>query len=253
MSQVSVVANWKMNPSSVKEALTLAKKIEQASALHPTIQVSVAVPFPFLAAVGAVCSHAKLSAQDAFWEDPVGAYTGEVSLSQLQSVGVSSVIVGHSERRMHLGETDEMIHKKAHAVLERGMRALLCVGERERAGSDIPQMVEDQITSACAGMTKKMIQNLVVVYEPIWAISTTPGADPASADDAFRARLAIQKILTRIFGRAGAEKIRIFYGGSVTGDDVVPYINDAKMDGVLVGGASLVPQKFEKILKSLSG
>ncbi|MEK7541386.1 MAG: triose-phosphate isomerase [Patescibacteria group bacterium] len=253
-SKKIIIANWKMNPERVSDAAALAKKIERAAAASAGrgVEIVAAPPFPFLAAVGRVLKKARLGAQDVFWEG-AGAYTGEVSPAQLKNMGVSYVIVGHSERRTHLSETDEMIAKKINAALEAGLAAILCVGEPERAGADIPPIVGEQLRSALGRIKKELLKNLVVAYEPVWAISTTPGrAGAATPDSAFRARIFIEKVLVSLFGARAQKDVRVIYGGSVTPDNTAAFLREGRMDGVLVGGASLHAKEFGAIVRSAS-
>ena len=242
-----IIANWKMNPKSVGEAVALARKSERAAARSLHVEVVVAAPAPFLIPVARVLKRARLGSQNVCWGD-VGAYTGEMSAAQLKSIGVSHVIVGHSERRIHLGETDEMIAKKAAASAASGLTVILCIGERERSGDDIPASVGDQLMSALGGVRKNFLKNIIVCYEPVWAISTMQGARPCSPDDVFRATVYIRKIISARFGRASADAVRIIYGGSVSAKNIASYFVHGTVDGALVGNASLDAEEFGKIL-----
>lgn len=250
MEKPLIVANWKMNPDSPGRAGILAKKIESRISGRKT-EVVIAPPFPFLGSVGKALKKAKLGAQDAFWAD-VGPYTGEVSWHQLKHFGVKYVIVGHSERRINLGETDEMINKKVKAALENDMYPILCVGERERAGNEIPSIVGEQLKFALRGVGKNQLKNLIVAYEPVWAISTQAGARPDTPDNAFRAALFIRKVIASLFDRKTSEKVRVIYGGSVNSGNVVSFLKEGRMQGALVGGASLDLKKFAEIVRLAS-
>lgn len=243
-----IIANWKSNPDSPGRAVLLAQKIER-SIYSRDAEVVVAPPFPFLIPVGKVLKKAKLGAQNVFWED-TGPYTGEVSWRHLKHCRASYVIVGHSERRIHLGETDEMINKKVLALLLHGPKPVLCVGEHERESNEIPAIVGHQMKSALAGVKKQQVKNLTIAYEPVWAISTMPGARTVTPDNAFRAMVYIRRILSDLFGRALAEKVRIIYGGSVGAENISVFLREGKMQGALVGGASLDPREFALLLKN---
>ncbi len=243
-----IIANWKANPDALGRAVMLARKIERALPSSRLVKVVVAPPFPFLSAVGAVLKKAQLGAQDAFWED-VGPYTGEVSWHQLRHLKVIYVIVGHSERRNYHAETDEVIAKKMAALLAHGLKPILCIGEREREGSDIPTVVGTQLIGALAQVKKEWIRNMVIAYEPVWAISTTPDAKPDTPDNAFRASLYIRKILTERFGRTEAARVRIIYGGSVNAENITSFLKEGNMAGALVGGESLKPEAFAAIIR----
>jgi triosephosphate isomerase len=238
-----------MNPSSLGKAKELAAGIGKSSARERDVDVIVAPPFPFLETVGGIIKRAKLGAQNAFWEDK-GPSTGEVSPLQLRSLGVSAVIIGHSERRRMCGETDEMIRKKTAAVLKNKLTAILCVGENERSDERMFRGIGMQLESALRGVSKKDTGNLVVAYEPVWAISTTPGSTPETPDGAFRALLYIRKTLVAIFGATPTQKIRIIYGGSVTSKNIADFLRGGKMEGALVGGASLDAREFADLLRA---
>ena len=248
MAKPLIIANWKMNPLTLKEAISLASAIEECATQVKNVEIVLAPPFPFLGAIKNVIKKSKLGAQDSFWAD-FGPYTGEVSWKQLAHIGVEYAIIGHSERRLHLNESDELIDKKTDALLRNGMKTVLCIGEREREGGDIPIAVGMQLKSALRGVKKNMIKNLIVAYEPIWAISTNPGARPDTPDNAFRATLYIRKILIELYGRAAGD-VRIIYGGSVKSTNVASFLREGKMEGVLVGGASLDPREFTEIIRN---
>lgn len=244
-----IIANWKMNPESREAARALASATDAAASKAASVNVAVAPPFPYLGEVAAALKHASLGAQDVFWEKQ-GAYTGEVSARQLKDAGASHVIVGHSERRMYLGETDEMIGRKTRAALEEGMTAVVCVGERERDGAQTPSVVASQTRAALAGLKRSMLKRLIIAYEPVWAISTSRNTRGAcSPDDMFRARLIIEKTIAGLFGDQASRSVRIIYGGSVDKDNIAAALADGRMDGALVGGASLDPDAFAEILR----
>lgn len=249
MKKPLLIANWKMNPATAREAIPLAQKIEQGIARLRGAEVVIAPSFPFLSAIGAVLRKARLGAQNVFWENE-GPYTGEVSVRQLCSVGVKYVIIGHSERKIQLGETDEMINKKIRAALGEGLLPILCVGERERSDNDIPPEVGDQLKNSLSGIPKNAAKNLTVCYEPIWAISTQPGSRPDTPESAFRAMLYIRKVMAGLYDRRAADSVRIIYGGSVNSANAAPFLREGKMEGVLVGGASLDADEFAAIVKA---
>lgn len=249
MRKPLIIANWKMNPASLKEAISLAERVEIGIAEMRHAQIVFAPPFPFLSEVRRALKKSKLGAQDSFWADS-GPYTGEVSWKQLADIGVEYVIIGHSERRLHLGESDEIINKKTDALLKNGMKTVLCIGEREREGGDIPITVGLQLKTALSGIKKNLIKNLIIAYEPVWAISTNLGARADSPDNAFRATLYIRKILIELYGRTTASDVQIIYGGSVKSGNVAGFLREGKMEGVLVGGASLDPREFAEIVRN---
>ncbi len=246
-----IIANWKTNPSTVREAAELARKTELAAAAHRNVSVVVAPPFPFLGVVASELKRAKLGSQNTFWAD-AGPYTGEVSWRQLKSLKVNHVIVGHSERRLLLGETDEMIAKKVRALLEHDLAPILCVGEYQRADHEMSETVAHQLEAALAGVKKSLIKNLTIAYEPVWAISTTPDSRPDTPENAFQSAIYVRKIISRVFGRTAGESVRIIYGGSVTARNISSFLTEGRMQGALIGGASLNAQEFTRIIASAS-
>lgn len=250
MNKKLIIANWKANPDAPGRAAVLASKIEQAIATARNIEVVIAPPFPFLTAVASIIRHAKLGSQNAFWGD-TGPFTGEVSWHQLKHLKVRYVIVGHSERRLLLGETDEMVNRKIRALLEHGIAPVLCVGEREHTDTDISPVVSQQVRAALIGVKKELLKNLVVAYEPVWAISTTSLiARVDTSERMFRARLTIEKAIADMYDHAAAKKVRIIYGGSVRQENIAAIIGEGHMDGALVGEASLDAQEFGAIVRS---
>src|SRR3989344_3849481 len=264
-----VIANWKTNPKTAREAVLLAHAVEK-SVRHVSrkVEVVLAPPFPFLSLItyhssrhyGARLAHSaggtfKLGAQDVFWERG-GAYTGEVSASQLKSLGVSYVIVGHSERRSPLtggGETSEMVRKKMTAVLKTGMRAVLCVGEEERKKETaFPPLVREELHEGLRGVNKSLLRNLIVVYEPPWAISSHKHAKPDTAQNVFEMSILIRRELVHLIGKKRAMRTPILYGGSVDEKNAVLFVREGRVDGLLVGGASLHPKNFIGIVRSIA-
>ncbi len=250
-----IIANWKMNPKTSKEAKNLAQNIERGAKNASKIEVVLAPPFPFIESVAKVVKKSKIGAQDVFWENPQaggGAYTGQVSMNQLKSLGVKYIIVGHSERRV-LGETEEMINKKLKTILKAGVKAVLCVGERERHHDEVfPLMVRDEIYGALLGIKKPLLKNLIVTYEPIWAISTEKNGKPATPKNVFEISILIRKELFHLFGKKIALQIPILYGGSVNEKNATLFVSDGRVDGLLVGGASLNTKSFVKIIDTVA-
>lgn len=242
-----IVANWKMNPDAPGRAVLLANKIERSLARVRNVEVVIAPPFPFLLPIAAVIKRAKLGAQNVFWQD-CGPYTGEVSWHQLKHLKVDYVIIGHSERKLFLDETDEMINNKVHILLENNMTPILCVGERERVGDDIPEIVGIQIRAALKGIKKTLIKKLVIAYEPIWAISTMPNARPDTPVSAFQSVIYIRKVMSELYGRTMGDEIQIIYGGSVNAKNIKGFLEEGRMQGALVGGASLDAAEFGEIV-----
>jgi len=247
MNAPILVFNWKSNPQSISDALVLAGAVERALARSRGVRAVIAPPYPFLHCVGRKMKRAFLGAQDSFWDK--GPYTGEVSPEELKAIGVRYCILGHSERRIHQGETDEIIKKKVAAVLGRGIAPILCVGERERHGRDIPAIVGDQIRTAIGGLSSGVVPKILIAYEPVWAISTMPGARPDDPESAFRAKMYIRRVLGDMVGRKKAERVPILYGGSVSPANIKGFLQGGEMDGALVGSAGLDRQKLARIIR----
>lgn len=242
-----IIANWKSNPATVAEAVSLAREVELKISKYRNIEVVIAPPFPYLISIKKALKSVKLGAQNSFWDG--GPYTGEVSPRQLKDLGVRYVIVGHSERKIYLGESDEMINKKVKSLLDNGLSPVLCVGESEKT-DDALHILGEQIQKALLGVKKNRLKNLVVAYEPAWAISTAPDSRPDSPDSAFKATIFIKRKIGDIFGRERAAAVRIIYGGSVNSKNISPFLYEGKMEGALVGGASLDPREFSALIKN---
>lgn len=255
MAKKLIIANWKMNPQTGKEVeriLVGYNKQLKTKNLKLKTDVVICPPFVFLNSVGNLLKaksyklKASLGAQDVFWEDK-GAYTGEISPAMLKDLKCGYVIIGHSERRKYFGETDEMINKKILAALKAKLNVILCVGENYRENhNEIPNVVEEQIASALANVPKSAINKITVAYEPVWAIGT---GIPDTPEGAMMAAVLIRKTAVGIFGPS-AKNLRVVYGGSVNAENAGNFINHEGIDGVLVGGASLDPQEFAKIIGS---
>ncbi len=244
-----IAANWKMH-KTLAEAEAFVKAFLAPGCDWPGIEVALAPPFTALAAVGAALqgSRVKLAAQDTHFAEE-GAYTGEISPRMLQDLGCTYVIVGHSERRRLLGESDEFIHKKLRAVFTHELIPILCVGETqdERRMGATERILERQLLAALNGVTPEQAARLVIAYEPVWAIGTGQTASP---EDAERAAHFLRKIMQELWGTQAAESVRIQYGGSVRPDNALELMAQPNVDGLLVGGASLDPIAFAEIVKA---
>ena len=225
-----------MNPDSASEAVSLAKGTEKGISKSGN-EIVIAPPFPFLAVVKKVIKHAKLGAQDDFWENK-GAHTGEVSPAMLKNSGVKYVIIGHSERRW-LGETDEMINKKMKATLKAGLKPILCVGEhletRKKGLAAAKNFVKTQLKNDLKGVPVGMI----IAYEPIWAIGSGKPDKPEETVE-----------MARFIKSIAGSKAKVLYGGSVTSKNAKSFLQYNEIDGALVGGASLKAEEFNKIVEN---
>ncbi|MHB8612661.1 MAG: triose-phosphate isomerase [Candidatus Dormibacteraceae bacterium] len=244
-----VAANWKMNPNDSGDALDLVRGVLSVARGHVgRVEVAIFPPFPWLMGVSEVIAESgvKLGAQDCFWELS-GAYTGEVSPAMLKG-WCEWVIIGHSERRIHLGETDEMVSKKTAAALGCELSVIMCVGEHadhyDAGTSD--EFVSGQVKAGLANCSADDSARLVVAYEPVWAIGSGKSADP---EHAYKTMRHIRRVVGDMIGAGAARKVRILYGGSVNSSNVESYVELPLCDGVLVGGASLNAEEFAHIVK----
>lgn len=236
-----------MNPRSSKEALALFEAIKKGAGNAKKTEVIICPPFCWLPKLKAGAG-LKLGGQNCHWEVS-GAYTGEVSAAMLADSGADFVILGHSERRQYLGETDEIINLKIKAALKAKLQPILCVGERE--GEEMGSVVERQLTGALAGLSVNQVKSTVIAYEPVWAISTQHQNRHCSPDDALSAALFVKRLITNLYSRFLADKISLLYGGSVDSQNAADYIVKAGMNGLLVGSSSLDSGEFIKIIESL--
>jgi triosephosphate isomerase len=238
-----VAANWKMH-GDLATVSVLAAATRDAIGAAPC-DVVICPPFPYLIPVGAMLGGAiRLGAQDVHFEES-GAHTGDVSVPMLRDLGCRYAIVGHSERRSHHGETDDRVRRKAAALIDAGIRAIVCIGEtlKERESGKTESVLERQLTASLSGLTGAPEQ-LVIAYEPVWAIGTGKTATPEMAQ---QAHAFIRERLTARFGEAGAG-IQIQYGGSVKPENAAALMAQPDIDGALVGGAGLEAESFSKII-----
>jgi triosephosphate isomerase len=246
-----ISGNWKMNLTHL-DAIAVVQKLAFGLDRQDPAQVEVSIhpPFTALRSVQTILDAddipIALGAQDVFWEER-GAYTGEISPLMLAKLNVAYVIVGHSERRRYFGETDETVNKKVTAVLGAGMTPIMCVGEtlEEREADSTDTRCLHQLRQGLAGLGAEQVSGLVIAYEPVWAIGTGRTATP---DDAQSVCAALRASVGSDFGAAAASGVRIQYGGSVQVSNVADLMAQPDIDGALVGGASLDPEEFAKIV-----
>ena len=253
MRKPIVGGNWKMNTNAATGAALAEAVCRGVGAEALQCEVAVFPPFVYLREVGAVIRKAggggvMLGAQDVYFE-PDGAFTGEVSVAMLKDCGVSIVLTGHSERRHVLGETDDIINRKTRAVLDAGLMCILCVGEKldQREGGETDRVNAAQLTAGLKNVTGEQMHRVVIAYEPVWAIGTGKTATPADAQDA---HTKIRALLETLYGGAIAEATRIQYGGSVKGSNAAELMDQADIDGGLIGGASLKADEFLAIVRA---
>ena len=247
-----ISGNWKMHHNHF-EAISTIQKLSYLLQKEDfeAVDVSVHPPFTDLRSIQTVLEAddipIALGAQHCHWEDK-GAFTGEVSPAFLAKLNVSYVIVGHSERRELFGETDEMVNKKAKAILKLGMTPIVCCGETlaEREAGETESKVAGQVRAGLAGISAEQVGGLVVAYEPIWAIGT---GKTATAEDAQAVCRAVRAVVAEVAGADAAAAVRIQYGGSVKAGNAVELMGQPDIDGALVGGASLVAEDFAAIVQ----
>ncbi len=248
MAKKLIVANWKMHFNTGQASLYV-HKLEQEIESHRDVEVVLCPNLLTLQSLSLQLNRRKfrLGAQNCYFKDE-GAYTGEVSATMLRGL-THYVIVGHSERRYVFGEQDKDIAQKVQAVLRNSMRPILCVGEtkQERVDGETASVIHSQVTAGLANVTSEEAEDVVIAYEPVWAIGT---GDFAKPEDVIAAVGLIRKQITGLFGADTAERVQILYGGSVDGDNAKAYLDAKGIDGLLVGGASLKAHEFTKIVAS---
>jgi triosephosphate isomerase len=239
-----VAGNWKMH-KTLAEARDLARDIVRGVGAGAACEVVLAPPYTALAAVAQEIqgSPVKLAAQNTFWEEK-GAFTGAISPVMLKDVGCTYVIIGHSERRQHFGETDATVNRRVKAALAAGLIPMVCVGEtlEQREAGKTLEVVAAQVRGGLAGLPADKRGVLVIAYEPVWAIGTGRTATPAQAQEV---HAFIRSLLPEVLGTTA---IRILYGGSVTPENAADLMAQPDLDGALVGGASLKADSFLKII-----
>lgn len=241
-----IAANWKMNPESAKEAEELAEFLVE-NYTEKNIQLILFPPFIYFCdlrdELGKDADKFDWGAQDIFWEES-GAFTGEISPTMLKSLWVHYVIVGHSERRWKIGESNEIINKKMKAALGNGIIPILAVGEKEK-GDPIEKFLEDQLSTALDGLSEEDIAKIIIAYEPVWAIGTGEADTPEGTIEAI---IVIREIIGKMVGKEIANKIPVLYGGSINSKNVADFLSKPEIGGALVGGASLDKEEFLKVL-----
>lgn len=248
MRPLFIAGNWKMNPSTKAAAIELARAVREGVGSNVSPRVAVCPPSLFLSDVDSVLAGSPigLGAQNMHWKAD-GAYTGELSAAMLVDAGCTHVILGHSERRHGMGETDSMVNQKLLSALGAGLIPIVCLGELldERQAGQTEAVVAAQLEGSLAGLTPEQMAGVVLAYEPVWAIGTGVVATPQQAQDVhafIRARLA------GTFDEATAARVTVQYGGSVKADNAQDLLSCPDIDGALVGGASLKPSDFLGII-----
>jgi triosephosphate isomerase (TIM) len=244
-----VAANWKMNMTQA-EAASFVETLLRELADKSDVEVVIIPPFTAIAKVTEALGGSetiKVGAQNMYWEKG-GAFTGEISAAMLRDLFVRYVVLGHSERRQLLGETDEIVNRKVRAALDASLRPIVCIGEtlEQRERGEVEKVLGGQLRGSLAGLGAKELNETVVAYEPVWAIGT---GRTASAEQAQEAHAFVRRTLAEISDESTANKIRIQYGGSVKPDNARTLMSQPDIDGALVGGASLDPRSFAEIVR----
>ena len=248
MRRAVIAGNWKLH-KTLQESKELAGGLKNELAEIDDIDIVVAPVFTSLSVVNEVVQGSVISlASQNCYPEASGAFTGEVSPQLLKDSGCSWVIIGHSERRQIFQESNEFINRKVKAVLEIGLKAIMCTGETldERESGDMFDVLRTQVSEGLAGLTVQQMESVVIAYEPVWAIGT---GKTASSDQAQEAHSFIRGLVMGLFDQQTSDQIRILYGGSVKPDNVDTLMNEPDVDGALVGGASLKVDDFVRIAR----
>lgn len=242
-----IIANWKMNLDVHGASLYLHRLASEVK-IHRNVEVVLAPTMLALQTLSLQINHRqfKLAAQNFYWRDH-GAYTGEVSATQLRGI-VSYGLIGHSERRHVFNESDKDTRAKVQAAIRNGIRPVLCVGETasERTAGETKDIIHDQLLGGLANITSEELPSVIIAYEPVWAIGTGNSAMPA---DVIEAVVSIRSQLKHLYGAKAANEVQVLYGGSVTADSAADYLALHEVDGLLVGGASLDAHAFTSIVE----
>ena len=242
-----IIGNWKMNPNSQKEAEEIFEAIK-SGVRGITSEVVICPPYVYLPLLKGLV----LGAQDCFWEEK-GTYTGEISAVMLKDLGVEYAIIGHSERRKYFSETNETVNKKIKAVLASGLNPIMCIGENfeQKESGETENILKEQLSAGLEGIPE-LRENFTIAYEPVWAIS---GGDPyktkelPTPEKVEKINSYIRSLLAGIYGQKISDGVRIIYGGSSNAGNAKDYLEKAKVQGFLVGGASLKPEDFSQMAK----
>ncbi len=241
-----VVGNWKMNPSTLEEAKKIFRGIKRVSVKNSGVEVAVCPPYPFIQTLSRSVEPVHMGAQDVF-EEESGSFTGQVSAKMLRAVGCEYVIIGHSEKRA-MGETNEVVARKIESSLKEGLKVIVCVGEKERdQNGEYLTFLKNQITESLAKVNKKTIKQIVVAYEPVWAVGKNYN-NAMAGKDVQEISIFIKKILADSYGKDESAQTLILYGGSVAPINARDIAEQGQIDGFLVGRQSLEAVNFGEII-----
>ncbi len=266
--QPLVVANWKMNPPTLVEAKRLFGSIKKSVNKNKKAKIIICPPFPYISQLSTDAGNIYLGGQNCSWENK-GSFTGEVAPLTLKNMGCKYVILGHSERRRWFEEKDEMINKKVKKALSQKLRPILCIGETgvEREKGKTPSVFRSQLEKGLGQkpylkqnpfsdeknlktkINNREIKDIIIAYEPIWAIGSGKSCE---INEVMSMGLLIRKIIGEFYNSQTAQKVKIIYGGSVNSKNARALIYDAEMDGLLIGGASLNPKEFAKVINEVN-
>jgi triosephosphate isomerase len=249
MRKKILAANWKMNLTQTEAESYLATFVSEVGEVDD-VEVVIIPPFtaiPALVSASDKMQSIRIGAQNMHWEKS-GPFTGEICAAMLRALFVKYVILGHSERRALFGETDEIVNRKVRAALDAGLRPIICVGETlyERDNNKVEEVLRGQIRKGLEGVLQKDLSEIVIAYEPCWAIGTGRSASPAEAENT---HAYIRSVLSELSNPATAERVRIQYGGSVKPENTEELMRQKNIDGALIGGASLDPRSFARIIR----
>lgn len=248
MKNKIIAGNWKMNKNRTEAAELIEKLIPLVEGTHNT--VIICVPFTDLCKAVKLTSGTNIhvGAQNCHWKES-GAYTGEIAPSMLTELGVEYVVIGHSERRTYFGETDETVLLRTKAALAAGLKPIVCIGETlsERQSGKMEVVLNRQITEGFKDVTADELKNIIVAYEPVWAIGTGVTATDDQANDAIA---YVRSVFANLYGKEAADALYIQYGGSMNDKNAAGLLAMPQIDGGLIGGASLVAEKFAAVVKA---
>ncbi|RKQ35537.1 triose-phosphate isomerase [Oceanobacillus halophilus] len=249
MRKKVIAGNWKMN-KVLSEANSFVDEVKEKAPKSDKVEAIVCAPYPFLASLveRSQGSQVKIAAQNMHFEES-GAFTGEVSPVMLKDLGVSHVVLGHSERRELFAETDETVNKKTHAAFQHDLTPIVCVGEtlEQREANETMSLVEDQVKKALNGLSADQVAKTIIAYEPIWAIGT---GKTATSEQANEVCTHIRNVVKEVTSEETAEQVVIQYGGSVKPANVDELLAQSDIDGALVGGASLEADSFLQLVEA---
>jgi triosephosphate isomerase len=250
MRKKILAANWKMNLTHVEAESYVEAFLHEVGEVND-VEIVIIPPFtaiPTLAQASGKAPFIRVGAQNLHWERN-GAFTGEISATMLRALFVKYVIIGHSERRALFGETDEMVQRKVHTALEAALRPIMCVGETlaERESGLCQKVLRQQVEQGLSGVARDHLSEVVLAYEPIWAIGTGCTATPAQAEEV---HAFLRSVLAELSDQSVADRTRIQYGGSVKPENTEELMRQPNIDGALVGGASLDPHSFARIVRA---